>query len=179
MVPRPAPDLERRRHGILEAARAVAEAEGWAAVTVRRLAERLSVSQPVLYSAFDSRQEIIDAVALAGFDEMAAALETARGEAEACMRTYVDFAAAHPRVYEAMFGLPTSLSFAADDTPPPLRRAFAALQLAFPDDDGTLAEVAWSTLHGLTTLNAAGRLRPDRVDARLELARRALAAHRP
>ena len=38
----------------------------------------------------------------------------------------------------------------------------------------TLAEVAWSTLHGLATLEAGGRLLESHAQARLELAHRML-----
>ena len=77
MAPRPAPDLDVRREQITRAARRVAEAEGWEAVTMRRLAAELGVTQPVLYSAFAGRQALVDAVALAGFSAIADALEAA------------------------------------------------------------------------------------------------------
>src|SRR5947199_9168329 len=123
MSPRPAPDLDQRREQIINVARDLADADGWAAVTMRRLAHELGVTQPVLYSAFTSRQALIDAVALNGFNDIAAALEAVDATPMARMRAYLDFAAAHPRVYEAMFSLPSGLAFAADDTPEPLRRA--------------------------------------------------------
>ncbi|GHF49921.1 AcrR family transcriptional regulator [Amycolatopsis bartoniae] len=174
MSPRPAPDLEQRRAQVLRAARELAEADGWPAVTVRRLAGELGVTQPVIYSAFAGRQAVIDAVALAGFDEVAAALEAVDPSPRARMRAYLDFAAAHPRVYEAMFSLPSGWAFATDDSPEPLRRAFSALQAAFPDADGTRAEVAWAALHGLATLQAGGRLRASHAQARLDLVHRML-----
>jgi hypothetical protein len=68
-----------------------------------------------------------------------------------------------------MFSMPSGLPFAADDTPEPLRRAFAGIQDVFPDGDGTLAEIAWSALHGLATLQAGGRLRASHLQARLDL----------
>jgi AcrR family transcriptional regulator len=170
MSPRPAPDLVLRRDQVIRAARAVAEASGWAAVTMRRLAGELGVTQPVLYSAFASRQALIDAVALTGFRDIAEALEAAEVSPQARMRAYLDFAAGNPRVYEAMFSLPSELTFAADDTPAPLRRAFAGIREVFPDADGTRAEIAWSTLHGLATLQATGRLRAPQAQARLDLA---------
>jgi AcrR family transcriptional regulator len=174
MSPRPAPDLDQRRQQIINAARDLAEADGWAAVTMRRLAHELGVTQPLLYSAFASRQALIDAVALDGFRDIAAALEAVDASPIARMRAYLDFAAAHPRVYDAMFSLPSGLPFAADDTPEPLHRAFLGIQDVFPDADGTQAEVAWSTLHGLATLQANGRLRATHVQARLDLAHRML-----
>ena len=142
---------------------------------MRRLAAELRVTQPVLYSAFPGRQALIDAVALGGFGDLAAALEAVDSSPLARMRAYLDFAAAHPRVYEAMFSMPSGLPFAADDTAEPLRQAFAAIRDAFPDADGTRAEVAWAALHGLATLQASGRLRATHVQARLDLVHRTLA----
>ena len=169
MSPRPAPDLDLRRDQLTHAARKLAESDGWAAVTMRRLAGELGATQPVLYSAFASRQALIDAVALNGSVTLAAALEAVDASPMARMRAYLDFAAAHPRVYEARFSMPSGLPFAADDTPEPLRHAFAGVHDAFPDADGTRAEVAWSVMHGLATLQAGGRLRANHAQARLDL----------
>ncbi len=177
MSPRPAPDLDLRRDRLIHAARDLAESDGWPAVTMRRLAGELGVTQPVLYSAFAGRQAIVDAVALEGFGDLAAALAAVDASPMARMRAYLDFAAAHPRVYEAMFSMPSGLAFAADDTPEPLRLAFSAMREAFPDGDGTRAEVAWSALHGLATLQAGGRLRAGQAQARLDLAHRMLTQH--
>jgi AcrR family transcriptional regulator len=174
MSPRPAPDLDLRRDRVIHAAVGLAEADGWPAVTIRRLAAELGVTQPVLYSAFASRQALIDAVALGGFSDLAAALEAADPSPGARMRAYLDYAAARPRVYEAMFSLPSGLVFAAGNIPAPLQHAFAGIRDAFPDADGTRAEVAWSTLHGLATLQASGRLRAGQAQARLDLAHRML-----
>jgi len=176
MSPRPAPDLAGRRLDVLRAARSVAEADGWPAVTMRRLASDLGVTQPVLYTVFDGRQALLDAVALDGFDALARALEESGDRPVARMRAYLDFAARNPRVYEAMFSLPTALPFGADDVPAPLRLAFSALRAAFPDADGTRAELAWSMLHGIASLAARGRLPAGGAAARVELAGRMLAS---
>jgi AcrR family transcriptional regulator len=173
MPPRPAPDLAVRRDQIVGVARDVAESDGWTAVTMRRIAGELGASQPVVYSVFSGRQALIDAVALNGFTAMATALEAADGSPLAQMRAYLDFAAAHPSTYEAMFSMPSELPF-ADDPPEPLTRAFSAIRHAFPGDDDTRAEVAWSTMHGLATLQASRRLPASRMRARLEIAHRML-----
>ena len=173
MPPRPAPDLDLRRDRITSLAGDLAESEGWSAVTMRRLAAELGVTQPVLYSAFSGRQALLDAVALNGFRSMAAALEAVDGSPLVRMRAYLDFAVAHPRVYEAMFSLPSGLRF-GDTAHEPLSRAFAAIRDAFPGPDDTRAEVVWSTLHGLATLQASGRLPAGRAQARLEQAHQLL-----
>src|SRR5215470_4508144 len=92
-----------RRQQILDVARAVAEAEGWAAVTSRRLADAIGYTQPVLYGHFPGgKTEIMRTVALAGFTELAAAMRAAAGRQSgtraivAVAGAYLDFAAAHP-----------------------------------------------------------------------------------
>src|SRR3954452_7496077 len=115
MSPRPAPDLNSRRDQVVRAARDLAESDGWAAVTMRRLAAELGVTQPVLYSAFAGRQSLVDAVALGGFGDLAAALEAMEASPLARMRASLDFATVHPRLYEAMFSMPSDLAFGADD----------------------------------------------------------------
>jgi AcrR family transcriptional regulator len=182
MSPRPAPDLDARRAQITGLARDVAEREGWSAVTMRRLAGDLGVTQPVLYSAFAGRQALIDAVALDGFTSLTAALEAVEATPLARMGAYLDFAAAHPNVYEAMFSMPSELRF-GHHTHQPLTSAFHAIREAFRtagDDsdrreaDDLHAEVAWASLHGLAALQASGRLPDERRQARLEAAHRML-----
>ena len=175
MAPRPAPDLDRRREQIIRIARAVAGTDGWAAVTMRRLATEIGVTQPVLYSAFPAgRQALVDAVALRGFTDLAVALGAVEPEPLDRMRAYLDFAATQPQVYEAMFSMPSGLRFGEGDEPEPLRSAFAAIEIAFPAPDAARAEVAWAALHGLATLQISRRLPEARVRERLDLLHRAL-----
>lgn len=169
MPPRPAPDLALRRTQVIDAAWSIAESEGWPAVTMRRLAGELSATQPVLYSAFSGRQGVIDAVALRGFTRLADALEAAEEVPLARMNTYLQFAAAHPVVYEAMFSMPSSLGFDSGEQGP-LLRAFTALRSVFPERDEVRAEIGWAMLHGLASLQASGRLPESRREERLAAA---------
>ena len=157
-----------RRQQILDAARTVAEAEGWAAVTSRRLADAIGYTQPVLYGHFPGgKTEIMRTVALAGFAELAAATRAAAGRktgaraVAAVAEVYLDFAAERPWLYEAMFQLPIDARFAQDDAEAELRSGFSALAAALGDDDGTATEVLWSALHGMSLLERAGRMRPE------------------
>ncbi len=166
---------------IVSAARKLAETVGWEAVTVRRLAEQIEYSQPVLYSHFRSKDEIIKAVALEGFVELTAAIRSAvpsgtAGQAAVASlaRTYVDFAENHPAVYEAMFSLSNRLPFADVATPEPLREGVAALQDRLSEAAGRVApelftEVFWAALHGLVTLTRAGRLPSKHTPRRLNV----------
>ena len=104
------------------------------AVTTRRLAELIDYSQPVLYSHFKGKADIMGAVALRGFEDLTERLRQAKANVaeepdilrKVCA-AYLDFARSRPVIYEAMFVLPTGIKFASEDTPPPLRAAFAGL----------------------------------------------------
>src|SRR5580693_9335742 len=80
---------------IITAARELAEAEGWQAVTTRRLAERIEYSQPVLYSHFKGMDAIMAAVAVEGFADLAAEMRAARTSASDPERALADVAAAY------------------------------------------------------------------------------------
>src|ERR1700749_1174400 len=67
-----------RHQQIIDAARDLAEAEGWDAVTTRRLAAIVEYSQPVLYSHFDGKDAIVRAVALQGVRALAGSLRRVR-----------------------------------------------------------------------------------------------------
>ncbi len=75
-----------RERLIVATARELAEQQGWEAVTTRRLAERIEYSQPVLYSHFRGKREIIGAVALQGAEELAAELRDAGAGASGVVR---------------------------------------------------------------------------------------------
>jgi AcrR family transcriptional regulator len=168
-----------RRRLITATARTLAEREGWDAVTTRRLSTEIEYSQPVLYKHFASMEDIIEAVALEGFGELADTLGAARGDGppqEALSRVahaFSSFATENPALYDAMFTRTTRLRF-GPSAPAPLTAAFAELRevvntVAGGRDVDTLTEVLWAALHGLTMLARNDRLRPGRDTDRIQL----------
>jgi AcrR family transcriptional regulator len=163
-------DKAKRESRIVATARTIAEKEGWDAVTIRRLAQDIEYSQPVIYSHFTNREAIVGAVAIEGFGDMAEALRAAgdassgpREAVEAVATAFLDFAFGRPAIYEAMFVLPSGLRFARSDTPPQLRATFGALMAVirpFCDEAELATETFWSALHGLAELERSGRIRP-------------------
>ncbi|MEU4364489.1 TetR/AcrR family transcriptional regulator [Promicromonospora sp. NPDC023987] len=184
---RRARQLEERRSRIVGAARALAEEQGWDAVTTRRLADAIEYSQPVLYGHFpQGRTQIVTAVALEGFEELATALAPstlgdtggdAGGDVErvrSLVTAYLDFAERHPATYDAMFLLPVLVRFASDETPAVVRAGFEAIEDTLrhldnpPADVPTTAEVLWGAVHGLVALRRAGRFPAAHQQERIE-----------
>ena len=126
---RRARDRTARRQLIVTTARRIAEAEGWDAVTTRRLSPKSSTASRSSTSTFRTWKRSPRASPVEGFQELAESLSDARGgaaEPEHALRriahAYIDFALANPAVYDAMFTRATTLHFAGSDSPPELWR---------------------------------------------------------
>jgi AcrR family transcriptional regulator len=175
-------DKQARRAQIIRAARRIAELEGWSKVTVRRLSSEISYSQPVLYAHFGSREGILAAVAIEGFQEIGLVLQKARKRVKrrntlaSVAAAYLKFAASSPALYEVMFSLSLSVPFGAAATPPELRFAFSQLLELFPGQGAkaeVLSELFWANLHGIAELTRTKRFprsrQKERVRALVEL----------
>lgn len=160
-------DREARRAQIVSAAQEIAEREGWSAVTVRRLAEEIAYSQPVLYSHFENREAILGAVAIEGFKEIGKVLEKARVGAkrdsavESVAVAYLQFAASSSALYEVMFSVGLNVPFGDVATPAELRFGFSQLLELFQGKTSSpeiRAELFWAALHGVAELTRTKRL---------------------
>ena len=170
-------DRQARRAQIITTARRIAELDGWPSVTVRRLSDEISYSQPVLYAHFGSREGILAAVAIEGFQELGLALEQARKRVkrgsmvESVAAGYLGFAAASPALYEAMFSLSLTVPFDDPATPPELRFAFSQFVALFQGQTSkpeVLSELFWASLHGIAELTRTRRFPPIRQKERVK-----------
>jgi AcrR family transcriptional regulator len=135
-----------------------------------------------LYAHFGSRQGILDAVAIEGFQELGLALEKARKQAQrgdavkSVAAAYLEFAVSSPALYEVMFSLSLSVPFGDLATPPELRFGFSQLLELFQGQSSkpeVLSELFWASLHGIAELSRTKRFPPsgqkERVRTLVEL----------
>jgi AcrR family transcriptional regulator len=170
-------DRQARHAQIIRSARRIAELEGWSSVTVRRLADEISYSQPVLYAHFENRDAILAAVAVEGFRELGLAMEEARkggggSRVEAVAAAYLEFAASSPALSEVMFSLTLTVPFDDPATPSELRFAFSQFLELFPGPNSRadlLSELFWASLYGIAELTRTGRFPPSRQGERLRM----------
>ena len=99
------------RRAILDTAREIAAAEGWTAVTIRRVAEKIEYSPPVIYEHFSSKEEIVIELMRDGFRRMLAGMRAARDAQKdpvdallAIGHAYWAFSVAHPEMHLGMHG---------------------------------------------------------------------------
>lgn len=184
----PAPGSDKRererlamRARLLEAARRIAAEDGWQAVTIRKIADRLQYASPILYQHFSNKDALLFALVDIGFKELTGALRPA-GEvpAEQVLTTlatgYWEFAFSAPELYQAMHGL-GGVPFGTSETPEhahvtftvvrtALQRLAAARGRTLPDPDGSV-DVLWAYLHGFVSLTMSNRIAggPERARA--------------
>ena len=146
---------------------------------MRAVAARVGLTPPALYEQFaGGKADLLAAVAIEGFGELADALEQAATDQDdpllALAESYWRFATDEPALYELMFHHRLELVFATDDTPPLVRRGFAVLRRAIASRIGDgqhdvelVTEAWWASLHGVVSLALSNRVRPGSQHARL------------
>jgi AcrR family transcriptional regulator len=97
------------RDRILEAARRIVIREGFAALSMRKIADAIEYSPATLYLYFASRDEIARALCRQGYAQLLASFEPLAQIADpaerlrALARAYVAFGVAHPQTYRLIF----------------------------------------------------------------------------
>lgn len=162
------------RQSILTAARDIAAREGWQAVTIRKVAEAIEYTPPMIYEYFASKEELLLTLLCEGFRQVGQiiqAIQARGGSPEHVLMqvalAYWRFAFTSPELYQVMHGL-GGVPFGTSQTPPEAQSVFAAVRevvhavmsahgVQRPDLDGDV-DILWSTLHGLISLTMAGRI---------------------
>ena len=162
---------------ILDAARRIARADGWPAVTIRRVADALGYSSPLLYEHFRDKEGMLTAVLHEGFRTLAEGMAAAAARpldpadrddyALGVAAAYLEFARRDPVVYRLMNGMagvpldPAATMQGAALTCEigvgAVRLWAAATGVRLPDPLAA-TEVLWCAMHGVTCLGLAGRL---------------------
>ena len=168
----------RRRHEltrerILAAATEIAREEGWPAVTMRRIADRIDYSHPALYAYFATKEDLLVALLREGLalyrGAMQAAADTPASLEERALALNAvlwEFPWRHPELYQVMHGLGGVAFVNADTraeeraTVEPAASVVAELLARHGRDPGEAARLCtlhWCLIHGLVTLTMAGR----------------------
>jgi AcrR family transcriptional regulator len=103
---------EQTRSGILKTAKLIARQEGWQAVSIRKIADAIDYSAPIVYEYFDSKDVLLDEIRNEGFRHL-------YQEYERILKLYRDpekrlyeisilqweFARQQPEIYQVMYNL--------------------------------------------------------------------------
>jgi AcrR family transcriptional regulator len=160
------------REKILEAAREMFVQHGYEATTMRAIADRIEYTPTAIYHHFQNKEALLTELATMDFRSLARAFQRIgkiEDPLERLSRTgqaYVDFALEHPMQYQLMFmtrkpqevqvhkgkGDPREDAYAFLRETCQAAIASGRLRPEFNDPD-ELAQIAWSSLHGLMALH--------------------------
>ncbi|KXU88886.1 TetR family transcriptional regulator [Caballeronia megalochromosomata] len=183
---------EALRERILEVSREIVKREGFAALSMRKLAEAIDYSPAALYLHFKSRGDIALALRREGHANLRDAFLAHTSIADpaarlnAMARAYVEFGLAEPETYRLMFMEPVAVTEASADVSPNgaglagqsgaatlslIADAFVELRAAnrLPPHIAPVAcaEGLWANLHGIVALKLNGAALPETPAARL------------
>lgn len=172
---KPAPPKNGTAASILEAARRILDKEGISAIAMRSVAERVGITPMAIYRHYTDRASLLNAVADAGFHELATRVKALRlkgGVEQRLMQVayvFLDAALRFPNLYELMFLVPREgarvyprdfkegRSPTFNPTVNILEEAMRAGELR-PDDAVEIAFELSALSHGLIVLYLGGRV---------------------
>lgn len=181
------------RNALVVTAVRLIEHDGLDEFSLRGTAREVGVSPNAAYRHFTDKSDLLNAVAQHGFEQLAqrmrramSATRTAKNPAELAVarfkatgRAYVEFALAHPELFEVMFGRGGGYSLAPRDAADDEAGTYALLGSALDElvTHGVLAPArrpgaefkAWVTVHGFARLCLDGAVKipsgSNRADA--------------
>ena len=164
------------RRGLVDAARRILEADGPSALSLRAVAREAGVSPAAPYHHFKDKGELLDAVALEGWDALGEALAEARAKAgpDDIVVTelgvaYVCFARDNPALYRVMYERSRDKDALPEDMRENDESAYCLVRETFREiagDDVSEMEVelatiaAWCAAHGLAEMSAFNQFTP-------------------
>ena len=173
---RRAREREEIRTRILDAARELFVAEGYEAVTMRKIADRIEYSPTAIYFHFRDKEALLkelcdnDFLALAGQFMEAAKIADPVERLRAAGHAYVSFGIEHPNHYRLMFMTPHPPIAAEEhelERGNPEEDAYAFLKTIIAEciatgrfrpeltDIELISQVTWSGVHGVISLDIA------------------------
>jgi AcrR family transcriptional regulator len=161
------------RGALIQAAQAILETEGLAALSLRAVARGAGVSPAAPYHHFPDKQALLDAVAERGFDALTAAmtqrmdqLSGSAARLDASGTGYVAFAVANPALFGLMFSHAGQHPAAGRSLELARQRAYGVLQQA-ADASSSIGKASqeeclrmWALVHGIAKLFLEGCVSP-------------------
>ena len=162
------------RQAILTAALEIAQQDGWSALTIRKVGERIEYSPPMVYEYFASKEDMLQQLLQEGFRQLTASIQQTSALTEdrevrvmKIVDAYWHFAIRNPELYQLMNGLggvsleKTVVAQAAQEVCMTTQEAlsdWAQEQGATLPEAFGATEIVWSLLHGLVSLTIMNRI---------------------
>lgn len=158
---------ELTKNAILQVAEQIVLQEGWQAVSIRKIADAIGYSLPVVYNHFESKDAIQEEFVKQGFNMLAMAMQSTKNkhlnpeqQLTQMALTYFEFAFSNAAYYKMMFGLGIPSCQKAKEIEEIGNFSSIVIHVIGSLMDETDEQrkllkfhTLWSILHGLTSIN--------------------------
>jgi AcrR family transcriptional regulator len=171
------------RVNILGASLAIVKEEGWPALSMRKIADKIEYTAPIIYEYFDNKEAILQELTRSGFVKLAAHMQKAAdafaepaAQLEAMWLAYWNFAFAEKELYQVMFGVQTNCCVNANSCPDMKGPAIMfrnKIEELVPAEKRTKEYIDrryytfWSIVHGLISINMTAQLTSEEMSTQV------------
>lgn len=172
---------EETRSNILKAAREIVKDEGWQGLSMRKIADKIEYTAPIIYEYFANKEAILQELTCKGFRILTKDLETAKKisndpaeQLENMWLAYWNFALENKEMYQLMYGVEmTCCAQRNTDTDAPYVLITNVIAEIMGDKD-PIPEVIkqkyftfFSVIHGLISINIVGNGLSDQINKQI------------
>jgi len=175
---------EETRINILDASLQIVKEEGWAALSMRKIADAIEYTAPIIYEYFSNKEAILLELTRKGYLILAKDLREAKAkhrlpakQLEAMWEAYWNFAFANRELYQGMFGVTTNCAcdmvnnLEEADLPWDIITEVIGELMGVKDMESEIIckkyYTFWSVVHGLISINLLARGFSDEMNRKV------------
>jgi AcrR family transcriptional regulator len=174
---------ENTRINILDAAHEIVKDEGWQALSMRKIADKIEYTAPIIYEYYANKEAILLELTKKGFLLLASRMNEAKArhvdlpdQIEAMWLAYWNFAFEYKEYYQLMFGVEVNCCIMDEIMPPGSTPYDIAAEpiaqlmgIAESDDDRVCTKyyTYWSIIHGLISINIVRKGTSDEINRQI------------
>ncbi len=174
---------EQTRVNILDAAHDIVKDEGWQALSMRKIADKIEYTAPIIYEYYANKEAILLELTKRGFMLLACRMSEAKNthtelaeQIEAMWLAYWNFAFEEKEYYQLMFGVEVNCCLMDEILPPgqtpydiAAKPIAAMMGIDDPDDDRVCTKyyTYWSIIHVLISINIVRQGTSDEINRQI------------
>lgn len=171
---------EETRVNILEASLKIVKQEGWPALSMRKIADEIEYTAPMIYEYFANKEAILQELTRQGYLLLAKKMKEAADKytepaekLENMWLAYWHFAFDEKELYQVMFGVDVNCCELAERMPESEKPALMVSEVieeliapreALEEEVCTIYYTFWSVIHGLISINILRRVTSEEIN---------------
>lgn len=168
------------RCNILSVSMDIVNEEGWSALSMRKIADRIEYTAPIIYEYFSNKDAILQELTRTGYRKLAVQMKEAMEkftdpaeQLEAMWLAYWNFAFAEKELYKVMYGVEMNccaFENACPDLQAPSNMLWDKIKEIVPAEKQTEEYIDtkyytfWSVVHGLISINLTRQITSEEIN---------------